>query len=59
MLAAKWFTCRAPSQENGQLMLQRPKLLHGFQASVFKDGVRGGGLRIHDQHVDLLMIGWG
>ena len=59
VLAAKWFICRAPSQENGPLMLWRPKLLHGFQARVFKDGVRGGGLRMHDQHVGLLLIGWG
>ena len=36
-----------------------PRLLHGFQARVFKDGVRGGVLRMHDQHVGLLLIGWG
>ena len=39
-------------------MLKRPELLHGFQARVFKDGVRGGGLRMHDQHVGLLLIRW-
>ena len=29
------FICRVPSRENGQLMLERPELPHGFQGSVF------------------------
>ena len=34
--------CRAPSKENGQLMLKRPKLPDGFQGRGFKGRVREG-----------------
>ena len=50
--------CRAPRKENGQLMLKRPGLPDGFQARVFKDSVRGEGHRMHDQLVELPLIGW-
>ena len=33
---------RAPSKENGQLMLRRPKLPNGFQERGFKGSVREG-----------------
>ena len=32
--AKEGFICRVPSNENGQFMLKRPKLLDGFQTSV-------------------------
>ena len=37
-----------PSQENGQLMLKRPKLLSGFQGSVLKGNIRGKDCRMCD-----------
>ena len=43
--------------ENGQLVLKRLELPNNFQAQDFKDSARGGGLRMHDLLVDLL-IGW-
>ena len=33
---------RAPSKENGQLLLKRPKLPYGFQGRGFKSNVREG-----------------
>ena len=32
--------CKAPSKENGQLVLKRPECPEGFQGRVFKDSVR-------------------
>ena len=34
--------CRAPSKENGQLMLRRPELPNPFQGRGFKSSVREG-----------------
>ena len=42
----------------GWLLLKRPELPCGFQAKVFKDSVREEGHRMHDQFMDLLLIGW-
>lgn len=50
--------CKVPSQESRQLVLKRPILLHGFQGNVFKDGIREQGCAVHDQLVDILVIGW-
>ena len=33
--------CRAPSKENGHLVLERPELSSGFQARDFKGSSRG------------------
>ena len=52
------FIERAPSKENEQLMLKRPKLLDVFQARVFKLGVRVKGHRMCDQLLDFVLIGW-
>ena len=55
----KWgIYCRAPSKESRQLMLKRLKLPNGFQGKVFKDRVREGSCGVHDQLVDILLIGW-
>ena len=42
--------CRAPSKENGQLVLKRPELPNGFQGRGFKGSVREG--------ADQLMHSW-
>ena len=34
--------CRAPSRENGQLMLKKPEYPDGFQGRGFKGNVREG-----------------
>ena len=47
--------CRAPSKESRQLVLKRPD---GFQGKVFKDRVRERGCGVHDQLLDILLIGW-
>ena len=38
-------------------MLKRPELPNGLQVRVFKDSIREEGCRMHDQLVDLLLIG--
>ena len=38
-------------------MLKRLELPNGFQARVLKESVRGEGLRMYDQLMDLLLIG--
>ena len=52
--------CRAPSKENGQLMLKRPKLPNGFQGRGFKKPVwrRGlpGAWSTHAQFSDWLAL---
>ena len=50
--------CRAPSKENGQLMLKRPKLPNGIQGRGFKVSVREGGCKVYDQLVHNSQIGW-
>ena len=35
--------CRAPSKQNGQLVLERPELSNSFQARDFKGSSRGWG----------------
>ena len=39
-------------------MLKRPQLLEGFQGKGFKDRVREVGDGVHDQLVNILLIGW-
>ena len=39
-------------------MLKRAKLPEGFQEKVFKDRVRERGCGVHDQLMDILLIGW-
>ena len=48
---------QGPSKESRQLVFQRPELLNGFQGKDFKVRVRKGGCRMHDQLVDILLIG--
>ena len=51
--------CRAPSKENGQLMLKKPKLPSGFQGRVFKvSQCEGGVFRVRDQLMHNSWIGW-
>ena len=39
-------------------MLKRPELSDGLQGKVFQDRVREGDCGVHDQLMDLLLIGW-
>ena len=51
---------RAPSKENRQLVLKRiKKFPDGFQARVFKGNLESESCRVHDQVVNIFLIGWG
>ena len=39
-------------------MIKKPELPHGFQARVLKGSIRDEGHRVHDQLVDIFLIGW-
>ena len=40
------------------IMLKRPKLPSGIQATVCQDSVKGEGHRMKDQFMDILPVGW-
>ena len=52
------FIYRAPSKENGQLMLKGPKLPVGLHARVFKDNIKGKSHWVCDWLMTILLIGW-
>ena len=52
------FSYRAPSKENGQLMLKGPKLPVGLHARVFKDNIKGKSHWVCDWLMTILLIGW-
>ena len=51
------FIVKARTRNPGQLILKKPKLLDGFQQSIFKGQMREGHPRVFDQFVHNSLIG--